>query len=194
MQNRLDSQLMRRTVLVLNKNWQAIHVTNVARAVTLLFAKQARVVDPQNYATYCWETWSQAGCTAQLKVRSAHLTIGVPEIILLARFDRVPRVAVHFSRRNLLQRDRCTCQFCGAQPGLCDLTIDHVVPRSHGGQTNWENCVTACWDCNRNKANRTPTQAGMRLRRQPHRPEWVPLFSSSKANPRWPKFVFSKAV
>ena len=189
MQKRIDKPLVQRAVLVLNKNWQAIHVTNVARAITLVFAKEARVVDPSDYATYDWENWLSAETGGSYRIRSASLSIAVPEVILLAQYNHVPRAKVHFSRRNLLQRDRCTCQFCGAQPGTSKLTIDHVVPRAQGGETNWENCVTACWDCNRDKANRTPKQAGMSLKREPSRPDWMPLFSGKSVNPRWSKFV-----
>ena len=78
---------------------------------------------------------------------------------MLAEYDRLPTAAVSFSRRNIFKRDHWTCQYCGRQPGGDELTIDHVVPRSQGGVSTWENCVLACIDCNKRKADRTPAQA-----------------------------------
>ena len=72
----------------------------------------------------------------------------VPEVIALQHYDRVPLAAVTFSRRNVAKRDHYTCQYCGAQPGVEELTIDHVNPRSQGGQSSWTNCVAACVTCN----------------------------------------------
>ena len=101
----------------------------------------------------------------------------VPEVVALQHYDRVPLAVVTFSRRNVAKRDHYTCQYCGAQPGVEALTIDHVVPRSQGGQSSWTNCVAACVQCNVRKADRTPEQAGMRLRKSPARPDWKPLYS-----------------
>ena len=88
------------------------------------------------------------------------LRLRVPEVIVLAEYDRLPTAAVTFSRRNIFKRDHWTCQYCGAQPGSEELTIDHVLPRSQGGISTWENCVLACVACNKRKADRTPEQAG----------------------------------
>ncbi len=101
----------------------------------------------------------------------------VPEVIALTDYDRLPMAAVTFSRRNIFKRDHYTCQYCGAQPGSEELTIDHVVPRSQGGVSTWENCVLACMACNKRKADRTPEQARMRLRKKPVRPAWKPLYA-----------------
>ncbi len=84
---------------------------------------------------------------------------------MLDSYDRLPSAAVSFSRRNLFKRDHWTCQYCGLQPGGDELTIDHMVPRSQGGTSTWENCVLACVTCNKRKADRTPQQAGLKLRR-----------------------------
>src|SRR5262249_21229307 len=84
---------------------------------------------------------------------------------------------VAFSRRNVAKRDHFTCQYCGAQPGVVDVTIDHVIPRAQGGQSSWTNCVAACADCNARKADRTPDQAGMRLRKAPSRSDRKPLYA-----------------
>ncbi len=101
----------------------------------------------------------------------------MPEVVALQHFDRLPLAAVAFSRRNVAKRDHFTCQYCGAQPGVGDLTIDHILPRAQGGTSSWTNCVAACASCNARKADRTPDQAGMRLRKAPARPEWKPLYA-----------------
>lgn len=74
-------------------------------------------------------------------------------------------------------RDRFRCQYCGGRFSISELTRDHVIPRAQGGTTIWENVTTACKDCNHKKADRTPRQARMRLKSQPHKPDWVPVFS-----------------
>jgi 5-methylcytosine-specific restriction endonuclease McrA len=96
-----------------------------------------------------------------------------------------------FSRRNIFRRDRYTCQYCGEQRALRDLTIDHVVPRSREGRSTWENCVVACVSCNSRKANRLPAEAGMRLNREPRRPSWMASIDISRPERQesWNRFL-----
>jgi len=104
--------------------------------------------------------------------------------------DRLPAAHVTFSRRNIFKRDHYTCQYCGAQPGSEELTLDHVLPRSQGGVSSWENCVLACMACNKRKADRTPDQARMRVRKAPVRPTWKPLYADHDARiESWSKFI-----
>ena len=118
------------------------------------------------------------------------LRLRVPEVIVLADYDRLPTAAVSFSRRNIFKRDHWACQYCGCQPGSEELTIDHVVPRSQGGTSTWENCVLACIGCNKRKADRTPHQAGMRLRKVPVRPTWKPIYARDSVRiESWSKFI-----
>ena len=93
-------------------------------------------------------------------------------MIILVNFDKIPRRSLHYSKYHVFRRDKYVCQYCGLQTVREDLTIDHVVPRSQGGQTSWSNCVTSCEPCNSKKADRTPEQAGMKLRSQPIKPSW----------------------
>src|SRR5262249_41394190 len=123
-------------------------------------------------------------------IRAVRSRLRVPEVIVLARYDRLPASAVTFSRRNVYKRDHYTCQYCGAQPGSEELTIDHGLPRSQGGISTWENCVLACIACNKLKADRTPHQAAMRLRSHPGRPQWKPMYASPNVRiESWSKFV-----
>ena len=105
-------------------------------------------------------------------------------------YDRLPVAHVTFSRRNIFKRDHYTCQYCGAQPGSAELTLDHVVPRALGGVSSWENCVLACMACNKRKADRTPEQARMKLRKHPARPTWKPLYADHEVRiESWSKFI-----
>jgi 5-methylcytosine-specific restriction endonuclease McrA len=177
--------------LVLNRNWQPVNVATVARALVLLWNESARVVDPQDYQLYTWADWSRLQPRdGDRFIRSVQLRLRVPEVIVLAGYDRVPNAAVSFSRRNVFKRDHWTCQYCGVQPGGQELTIDHVVPRAQGGTSSWENCVLACIDCNKRKADRAPEQSKMKLRKAPVRPSWKPLYARHNMRiESWSKFI-----
>jgi 5-methylcytosine-specific restriction endonuclease McrA len=183
--------VLERSALVLNRNWQPVHVTSVARGLALLWADAARAIDPESYRTFGWEDWlALEPAEGEPFLRTGRRRVRAPEVLVLARYDRTPRHRVAFSRRNVARRDGHACQYCGARPGLSGLTIDHVVPRSRGGPSNWTNCVAACIPCNARKADRTPEQAGMRLRRAPTRPEWRPFLEAG--GPRiasWARFL-----
>ena len=112
-------------------------------------------------------------------------------MILLCAFGGLPRMEVAFSRKNLFRRDGYRCQYCDARRPTHELSIDHVIPRSRGGQTSWENCVLACIRCNTKKGDRTPRESGLRLRRAPARPAWSPLHETApQARPAsWRAFL-----
>lgn len=183
--------ILEQPTLVLNRNWQPVSVATVARALVLLWNESARVVDPDDYQLYNWEDWSSLRPKEEERfVQAVRFKLRVPEVIVLCRYDRLPSATVAFSRRNIYKRDRYTCQYCGRQPGSAELTIDHVVPRSRGGTSCWENCVLACVDCNHLKADRTPEQAQMRMRHEPFRPTWRPFYSDHAHRlESWSKFV-----
>jgi len=99
----------------------------------------------------------------------------VPRVILLMVFDRLPKKEVKFTRHNIFERDKNTCQYCSRTLDRKDLNLDHVVPRDRSGPTTWENIVCSCIPCNTRKANRTPFEARLRLVRKPKRPKWRPF-------------------
>ena len=180
-----------RPTLVLNRSWQPVGVAPVSRSLVLLWNDNARVVDPQDYRLYTWADWAELiPREDEPFIQGVRLRLRVPEVVALTNYDRIPANAVTFSRRNIYKRDRYTCQYCGAQPGTEELTLDHVVPRSQGGISTWENCVLACVGCNKRKADRTPEQAGMPLRKKPVRPMWRPLYATRDVRiDRWTRFV-----
>jgi 5-methylcytosine-specific restriction endonuclease McrA len=185
------ASVLNRPTLVLNRSWQPVGVASVSRSLVLLWNDNARVVDPQDYRLYTWADW--AGLIPREDepfIQGVRLRLRVPEVVALTKYDRIPANAVTFSRRNIYKRDRYTCQYCGAQPGSEELTVDHVNPRAQGGISTWENCVLACVGCNKRKADRTPEQAGMPLRKQPVRPMWRPLYATRDVRiDSWTRFV-----
>jgi 5-methylcytosine-specific restriction endonuclease McrA len=180
-----------RPTLVLNRIWQPVGVASVARSLTLVAAERARIVDPMDFQQYTWADWAKLiPHEDEPFVQAVKFRLRVPEVITLTEYDRMPTNAVTFSRRNIHKRDRHTCQYCGGQPGSEDLTIDHVQPSSRGGTSTWENCVLACLKCNMRKADRTPNEAHMPLRKIPLRPMWRPLYARHDGRiESWSKFM-----
>lgn len=156
-------------VMGLNRNWLWIGMLNVRTALIKLIGAdydedKVYVVD-KDYVQHDFASWIKQPIDGDRFIRTPNLLIPVPELILVTRYGEVPKHTVKFSRVRILKRDKFTCQYCGKQPGMADLTMDHVMPVSRGGKTVWENCVTACYDCNARKADRTPREAGIRLKR-----------------------------
>lgn len=187
-------------VLVLNRLWQAVNICSVRRALTLLFEGHAQVVahtDSGDFRTFDFHQWRDfSSRTVQDEqddvVRTVALRIRIPRVILLLFFDRLPRKEVKFTRHNIFERDRNTCQYCGVVFERRDLNLDHVVPRDRGGPTTWENIVCSCIRCNTRKANKSPAEAGMRLIRKPKRPKWRPFVQVTFGSPihdSWKHFL-----
>ena len=181
------SLALNQQVLVLNRLWQAVNVCSVRRALSLLFEGQAQVVFGDNsgdFRTFSFTQWRDFSASNphddhRETVRTVSLRLRVPRVILLMVFDRLPKKEVKFTRHNIFERDRNTCQYCNRTLERRDLNLDHVVPRDRGGPTTWENIVCSCIPCNTRKANRTPAEACMRLVRKPKRPKWRPFVQVS---------------
>lgn len=105
-------------------------------------------------------------------IRSENFSVFCPKTIRLLNFNRVffGRGKTKFNRNNVYRRDKYICQYCGRNPRKEELTLDHVIPKSMGGQTDWGNVVTCCYECNQKKGRKTPHQAGMRLKSAPITP------------------------
>src|SRR5216117_2937013 len=184
-------------VLVLNRLWQAVNVCTARRALTLLFQGHAQVVLDRNdgsFQTYNFNEWhdfSQQEPHPE-SVRTVSFRIRVPRVILLIVYDRLPKKEVKFTRHNIFERDKNTCQYCGRGFDRKDLNLDHVVPRDRGGNTIWENVVCSCIPCNTRKGNRLPYEAQMMLIRKPKRPKWRPFLHVTFTAPQhesWRHFV-----
>lgn len=166
-------------VLVLNKSYMPIHVISVKRAFCMIYLGIAKVVD-QEYQTFDFKSWSELAVAAgDDSIGTINRLIRVPRVILLHVYDRLPKKKVRFSRLNIFARDKSICQYCGKRWPKIDLNLDHVVPRTQGGVTSWENIVCSCVSCNRKKGGRTPREANMRLIRKPTRPYWTECLNIS---------------
>lgn len=187
----MAAKVLEQPTLVLNRNWQPVHVATVERALVLLWNDSARVVDPADFQLYSWADWANRRPRGgEAFVQAVRFKLRVPEVVVLSGYDRLPVARVTFSRRNIFKRDHYTCQYCSARPGSEELTVDHVVPRAQGGVSSWENCVLACTACNKRKADRTPEEARMHLRKRPVRPAWKPLYADHQVRiASWSKFV-----
>jgi 5-methylcytosine-specific restriction endonuclease McrA len=187
--------LLERPALVLNRAWAPIQVTSVREAISLVAKGSALIIEPGTFQTHDLKTWNDVSrARARFEdetIRSPRLSIVPPEVILLTSYQGQGPRSIVFSRKNIFKRDRYTCQYCGAQPGPDGLTIEHIVPRSKGGVSSWENCVLACVGCNKRKADRTPEQAGMKLRTIPRKPSWKALahVPSRERRESWEQFL-----
>ena len=175
------------SVLVLNKLFMAIHIISVRRAFCLLCKDLAEVVNQEDgqFATYDFATWRELSEYRARHfrqedddwVRTSNSQIQVPRVVRLFAYEKMPKHTVKFNRRNIFARDNNQCQYCGRKFPTSELSLDHVMPRSQGGQTTWENIVCACVDCNVRKGGRTPKQAHMCLIRKPEKPKRSPMLN-----------------
>lgn len=144
---------MGRKVLVLNQDYRALTVCSVHRAFLLVYMEKAELVSNAK----------------NLFLRTVSSSYPVPSIIRLQDYVNIPYKGVVLSRQNIFKRDGHLCQYCSSRS---DLTLDHVMPRSRGGQSSWDNLVTACKHCNSKKGDCTPDEAGMPLKRKPYKPSF----------------------
>jgi len=143
--------------LLLDQSYKPLRIIPWQKAITMLFLGKAEVVEEHDR-----------------EIKSASVSIKMPAVARLVNAFKRPRKPVRFSRINIYSRDQWMCQYCNKRFVTAELTYDHVVPRSQGGGTTWENIASSCSPCNTRKGGRTPEQAGMRLKKKPVRPKWVP--------------------
>ncbi len=192
-------------VLVLNRIYMAIRVVNVRRALTLLYRDCAEVITIEDgrYVNYEFDAWCEVSQLLALDkqhgeeyIQAVNFEIQVPRLVRLTRYDKIPKSTVRFNRKNVFARDDHACQYCGQKRPTSQLSLDHVVPRSQGGKTNWSNIVCCCLGCNSRKGGRTPDQANMKLLTKPVMPRTNPAISLAIEEPKyeiWKSFVQSGA-
>jgi 5-methylcytosine-specific restriction endonuclease McrA len=200
--NASPSLALEASVLVLNKLFLAVHIISVRRAFCLLCKDLAEVVSLEDgqYTTYDFETWRELSeyRAQQFRqedddwIRTVNSEIQVPRVIRLLGYEKLPKQTVKFNRRNIFARDNNQCQYCGRKFPTSELSLDHVIPRSQGGQSSWENIVCACVECNVRKGGRTPKQAHMGLIRKPEKPKRSPMLNLKLTNRKyqsWRTFI-----
>lgn len=164
-------------VLVLNASFEPINVCAARRALVLVLKGVAHAEETNAH-----------------QLHASRLSFPVPSVIRLLDYRRIPHRTRALSRKNILMRDRNTCQYCGEVLAAASLTLDHVLPRSRGGKSTWENLVACCHGCNHRKGDRLPAEAGMKLLREP-RP--FNLHTSrhlmrmlGRGDEKWQKYLF----
>ena len=168
-------------VLILNRNWQPIRITSVKRAFLMLYRGAAQAIDRQ-FRVLDFNSWCMIkAAMGQEVIHTVDRSIPIPRVLILPLYDRIPPILVRFSRQNIYARDRNTCQYCGRRLPRHRLNLDHVIPKSEGGKTCWQNAVCCCLECNLRKGNRTPEMAGMRLINEPRAPSWQLFLRSTRA-------------
>lgn len=178
-------------VLVLNRGWEPVGVFDVATAITTVIRDMAWALHQETYELLDFERWCETPTEGAPLIRTPSGGVPAPEIIVLREYSVIPRRSTAFSRRGLYRRDDYRCQFCGCEVPAGERTIDHVLPRSRGGPTSWENCVLSCAACNSRKADRLPHEAGMQLLARPVRPSWAPSLRVQQRHvlPSWKTFL-----
>lgn len=201
--NRMNAEApaLSSSVLLLNRLYMAVRVVGARRALTLLYRDLAEVVAVEDgkYLSYDFNNWVEiSAAKAAFEpekhdwIQTVRFQIAVPKIIRLLTYDKLPRQEVKLNRRNLFARDHGRCQYCGKKFPTSELSVDHVVPRSQGGRTAWDNVVCACVQCNVRKGGRTPFQAHMRLITAPRRPRRSPVLTIKLSDAKyasWKQFV-----
>ncbi len=188
-------------VLVLNKHYAALRVVSARRAMCLLVRHIAEIVsiEQSEWQSYDFDSWREVSEYRVRYEREQHewircvrFYIAVPRIVRLLTYDRLPKRPVKFNRRNIFARDRNRCQYCGKSYHSSELSLDHVIPRSRGGHSDWDNIVCCCLKCNVRKGGRSPKEAHMRLITPPVRPRRSPVVTirlTSDKYASWKQFL-----
>jgi len=173
----LQRSPMHSPVLVLNASYEPINVCAARRAIVLVLKGVAMMEEANGH-----------------HLHAARLAIHVPSVIRLLEYRRIPHQTRALSRKNILLRDRNTCQYCGKILAAGELTLDHVIPRSRGGASTWENLVACCHNCNRRKGSMLPHECNMRLSREPrpfnlHTSRHI-MRLMGRSDTKWQKYLY----
>jgi len=184
------------TVLVLNRCWQAIATKTAADALSMMYADAATGLNIQGSETmipYHWDDWLKLPHDENSQyVSTMRGQIKIPKIIILCTYDKVPKKRPKFSSKAVWNRDNGTCQYTNQKLTPNEANIDHIIPRSKGGKTNWLNCVLTHKKVNALKADRTPDEANLKLIRQPQEPKALPItfyIRNKHKIPEWDLFL-----
>jgi len=173
----MSVDILNESVLVLNSTYEAINICNVKRAIVLIFNGSAVVQENNSH-----------------KIHSPSITIDSPSVIRLTRFINLVNKQVVLTRKNVLIRDKNTCQYCGKKFSPSELTMDHIIPKARGGHTKWDNVVACCKKCNNKKGRKTPWQANMSLTKKPSSPNYIYFLHIMRhignKNETWMKYLY----
>jgi 5-methylcytosine-specific restriction endonuclease McrA len=192
----MKSILHQSTVLVLNRNWQAIHVKTPAEAFCMMSTGAANGLDMQGndfISPLKWDDWLKLAIRDEDQmVNTPRGAVRVPTVIVASNYSKIPLCRPRFGARGIWERDGGICQYTGRKLKPNEGNIDHIVPVSRGGKSTWDNCVLADKKVNEKKADRLPHEAGLRLLRKPHTPRALPatlLIRNLHGIPDWQRFL-----
>jgi len=184
------------TVLVLNRHWQPINVKTPTEAFCMIASGSATALDVQGghcFTPARWDDWLKLPVRGHDNaVNTPRGPVRVPTVIVAVNYARIPLRRPRFGSRGIWERDGGVCQYTGRKLSPKEGNIDHVIPRSRGGKTSWDNCVLAHREVNSRKADRLPHEAGLQLLRQPGAPRVVPvsvLIRNRHDVPDWAHFL-----
>lgn len=168
--------LVNKACLVLNASYEPLAISSARRAITLFVKERCTIVEDYG--------------------REVYPGIMLPSVIRLTTYQYIPMRVTQMTRKNIYSRDHNACQYCGRRPGGHNLTLDHVIPKSRGGPNTWQNLVTCCRRCNKIKDDRTPEEAGMKLRRKPsalniHTSRSLLRLVGLEEDERWAPYLFA---
>ncbi|MEC7564074.1 MAG: HNH endonuclease [Planctomycetota bacterium] len=186
-----DRQGLHSQVLLLNRFYMAMQIISARQSFILLYRDVAEVIDTESgsFYNYSFESWQELSLMRFEDhhptnwIRSPRQPIEVPRIVRLVDFNHVPQSTIRFNRSNLYARDNQQCQYCSKHLPFNQISLDHVIPRSQGGGTSWENIVCSCTRCNTRKGGRTPKQARMKLLKPPQKPDGFQALAVTTASP-----------
>ena len=189
--------LRKETVLILNRNWQAIHVKSPLEAMTMMYSDTATALDirgEDHMTPLKWQDWIKLPVEDEKDdfIQTVRGNIKIPKVLVLCNYNKVPRKRPKFSPKAVWDRDEGICQYTGKKLTPQEANIDHVIPRSRGGKTDWSNCVLTHKEVNARKADRTPEEAGLKLIKKPQDPKELPstFYIRNKHNVReWDMFL-----
>ncbi|UXX78871.1 HNH endonuclease [Reichenbachiella carrageenanivorans] len=164
-------------VLVLNQDYSPLTVCTIQRAFLLVFLGKAELIE----------------ASVSSKLRTVSKAYPLPAVIKVKNYVHVPYRGVVLTRQNIFKRDQGRCQYCGVDR---DLTLDHLIPRSKGGKSTWNNLVTACKTCNAKKGNYSLAEAGLVLKRPPFKPSYIMFLRNNLGamNKEWAPYLNATAV
>ncbi len=165
--------MLKSSVLILNQNYEPLFICHAKKAIILIYLGKAELLEAYEFF-----------------VHTVKEKIPYPSVIRLKHYFRRPYKGITLNRRNIIKRDRHICQYCGKNTQA--MTVDHVIPRSYGGEDSWTNLVCACLRCNTTKGNRTPEQAGMKMLKKPQRPTHLFFLQYHIRSPHetWKPYLF----
>ena len=164
-------------VLVLNENWQAINVTKPCDAISMMYTGNAvglNIKGKDDMSPLKWNEWIKLNCDDDFHIKTINGKIKIPKIIILCHYNQVPKKRPKFTMNNIWERDNGMCQYSGVKLKPNEGNIDHIIPKSKGGKTTWDNCVLAHKKINAKKADRTPEEASLTLLKPAKEPNIMP--------------------